>query len=158
MPDAGTKLVGRIGQQPDIPAFVMTKHREYFIELARLFVKNTSTFSMKVDIKAAWMVRMLEFGEYNPIHLHSNCRLSSIGFLKVPDNYDEAVRKDEYCGMLTFIGGPNMDFANGTLKIKPEVGVYYIFPWYLYHSVYPLGEGVEGERRSFSINYTVEEK
>jgi len=163
IPDAGAKLVGQVEVQPNIPPFIMNKHRKYFIELAREFIKRCQSNEIKADkskilIKEAWIVRMLDRGEFNPMHIHTNCKISSIGYLKIPENYEEAISKDEHCGRLNFIGGMPLDFASGMLQIYPQVGMYYIFPWYLYHAVCPLGEFPIGERRSFSINFTVKDK
>ena len=41
-------------------------------------------------------------------------------------------------------------FSTSTIKLRPKIGDFYIFPWYMYHQVYPFR--CKGERRSFSIN------
>ena len=41
-------------------------------------------------------------------------------------------------------------FSENSFSAKPTIGDYYIFPWYLYHMVYPFR--TKGERRSFSFN------
>ena len=39
--------------------------------------------------------------------------------------------------------------------IRPRIGDFYIFPSYMFHSVYPFK--TPGERRSFSMNLSVVE-
>ena len=47
-------------------------------------------------------------------------------------------------------------FSNNAVRMRPKVGDYYIFPWWMYHMVYPFK--TKGERRSFSFNVYGEPK
>ena len=75
-------------------------------------------------------------------------------FLKVPDciNNAKAVNSSEEPkdGRLEFISQMGDVFGNPSVLIKPKVGDLYIFPYNLFHTVYPFkGEGI---RRSLSFN------
>ena len=109
---------------------------------------------VELDIIAAWYVRQFE-NEYNPIHIHTNCTLSCVGYLKLPDGIEEEWEedyKDHYPsnGHINFVYGTHGQYTCSSFLIKPEVGDFYIFPSYLFHGVHPFY--TKGERRSFSMN------
>jgi hypothetical protein len=89
------------------------------------------------------------------MHVHTNCTLSCVGYLKLPEGIDEEWEedyKDHYPanGHINFIYGTDGLYTNSNFLVKPQVGDFYIFPSYLYHGVYPFY--TKGERRSFSMN------
>ena len=117
-------------------------------------------------IEGAWVNQMYKY-EYNPVHSHVNAMLSSVLFLKVPDldssnigngdvNKPNREKKD---GWISFVDC-NHQFCEEndcgdtkvarTKSIKPEPGMFYLFPASLLHTVYPFD--CEGERRSFAFN------
>ena len=115
----------------------------------------------KIGIASGWFVRQYD-GDFNPQHFHTGCQISTIGFLKLPDDID-AYWKEEDKDHNPF--GGYTDFRYGTIglncpnnmKIKPKVGEFYMFPNWLDHQVYPFRSkykkpDVKGERRSFSLN------
>ena len=113
-----------------------------------------STKQFNLDITNAWFVRQFE-NEYNPLHVHSNCTLSSVGYLSLPDGIEdewEEDYKDHYPanGHINFSYGTDGLYTCSNFLIKPQVGDFYIFPSYLFHCVYPFY--TKGERRSFSMN------
>jgi hypothetical protein len=158
-PDYGNDLVGRIEKQPVIfsESYInkgFLKYMDYFSKAAKAFLLSTNAVkpTVTVQIKTAWMIRMMHSDEYNPMHTHNHCQISSVGFLKMPDGYKEAVEKDEFCGRLDFVGGLPSGYSHNRLNIYPEVGDFYLFPANLPHGVSPLGK-LKGERRSFSVNF-----
>ena len=108
---------------------------------------------------ASWIVRQFK-NEYNPTHWH-NGHISGAGFLKVPKNLGGHLQKKpnkEYKGgNLQLIHGSRMFMSHSTITIKPEVGVFYFFPNYLMHTVFPFKDSNE-ERRSISFNANIDEE
>ena len=58
-------------------------------------------------------------------------------------------------GKIDFIYGNRGFLSNGNILAKPKVGDFYLFPNYLFHTVYPF-KGAE-ERRSVSFNAKIDE-
>jgi len=110
-----------------------------------------------LQIINGWFVRQYA-NEYNPMHIHTNCSISCVGYLAIPDKFQEECKedyKDHYPshGHIQFSNGsPNWLESSGFI-VKPSVGDFYIFPSKLLHTVYPFY--CEGERRSFSVNMEV---
>ena len=105
----------------------------------------------------SWIIRQFK-NEYNPIHWHSG-HVSGVGYLKVPENLGKSsqeIKGDNTNGCLELIHGSRMFLSQSKLTIKPEVGIFYLFPNYLMHSVYPFIDSDE-ERRSISFNAKVDE-
>jgi len=112
-----------------------------------------------VQIKSGWFIRQFE-GEYNPLHIHTGCTLSCVGYLKLPDGIDqewEADYKDHHPshGHIQFAHGTDTHYSFSNFMAKPKVGDFYIFPSYMFHCVYPFY--TKGERRSFSMNMVVQD-
>ena len=115
---------------------------------------------IKIDVISAWYIRSFA-GDYNPIHTHTNCQLTCVGFLKVPDLSKErkksgsnrVQKKYSPAGnleLLSSVGVNDSFFENDRISFTPKVGNWYLFPANLRHTVYPFR--CDGERRSFSIN------
>jgi len=97
-------------------------------------------------------------GEFNPAHIHTECDLSCVGYLKLPPEIDkewEEDYKDHYpCkGHIEFLHGQSGKMHTHTFLVKPSIGDFFVFPADLIHMVYPFES--EGERRSFSMNMAV---
>ena len=110
---------------------------------------------LEAELQSAWFVRSLA-GDYNPVHLHPDIHLSSVGYLKLPDweeemAMDAADHSGRTNGCLQFQHGSANFFVRNTYTVVPEVGDFYIFPAWLPHCAYPFRSA--GERRSFSINF-----
>jgi len=106
-------------------------------------------------LHSAWYVRSWA-GDYNPIHMHPSCHLTSVGFISLPDWESEmaADAADHFghtSGCLQLMSGHTDFFVQNTYTIKPKVGDFYLFPAWVPHCVYPFLS--PGERRSFSINF-----
>ena len=110
-----------------------------------------------IQVSAGWYVRQYA-GEYNPLHMHTRCSYSCVGYLSVPEKFEEESKedyKDHYPahGHLQFTNGPSASMDIVGFMVKPRVGDFFIFPSSLLHCVYPFY--CEGERRSFSVNFDV---
>ena len=93
-------------------------------------------------------------GDFNPLHHHPQCDLSCVGFLELPESYDQElatiIKHKRVAGYLQFVDGRPSFGSVSLWQVKPEVGDFYIFPSWLLHCVYPFrGMGI---RRSFSAN------
>ena len=104
---------------------------------------------------SAW-VNYMKAGDFNPPHIHFECRFSSVLFLQVP----EAIKKecDKFQGTsrgpgsLEFsYGQPSKDFID-VFSVFPKVGDMYIFPSTTLHSVYPF-KSKNVTRISVAANY-----
>lgn len=116
---------------------------------------NSRRYSL--DIKGGWFVRQYA-NEYNPLHIHTGCALSCVGYLKLPDGIEDEWEEDyrdhhPSHGHLQFAHGTDTHYSVSNFMVKPRVGDFYIFPSYMFHCVYPFRS--DGERRSFSMNLSI---
>ena len=113
---------------------------------------------IQVVINSMWIVE--QPGEYNPIHTHTNCDISSVMYLKAPNFLpsEKTERNDD--GTIYFIGSssPKTKLNTNSLKVKPTPGAFFIFPSHLQHTVYPYKTNDNFARRSVSFNASFEYK
>jgi hypothetical protein len=125
----------------------------------------------EVILKEEWMTRLNSMwinsqkdNEYFPIHYHTNpihhqtnCALSAVIYLKIPEYLPSRkfYNNIENDGAITFISNASRDpiWAKPNLQINPQVGDFFIMPATQRHQVYPFrtADG-KGERRSVSFN------
>ena len=115
---------------------------------------NTDEFDYGIQIMSGWFVRQFE-NEYNPIHVHTACKFSCVGYLKLPDGIEKEFEEDykdhhPSHGHIQFVHGTPSTNSCTNFVVKPKVGDFYLFPRDLFHCVYPFK--TKGERRSFSVN------
>ena len=175
--DWSHQLVGQVEQELLIPKPIINKWGKWFGTQVRAYVsgyfaqfevpeQNILTASkeqasqavnrIQTNVKSAWYIRSFA-GDYNPLHTHTDCELTCVGFLKVPDLSGER-RKTPHgrgpCGVLEILNNTgstdNLNYENDSIGFTPKVGNWYVFPANLRHAVYPFK--TDGERRSFSIN------
>ena len=96
----GNNLAGQIKDEPLMTPSLMKKHNltEFFGNMVREYVhqcnlqktpaqhhKNMENLknSILVTINSMWIVEQ-QAGEYNPLHVHTNCDISSVMYLKRP--------------------------------------------------------------------------
>ena len=85
-------------------------------------------------------------------------KISSVGYLAIP----EGMKKEQEQKLKGHAGGIEIQFGQcqlfsvNTVRVRPEVGDFFIFPWWMRHMVYPFK--TKGERRSFSFNTELERK
>ena len=163
--DCGKNLVGQIAEEPwisneDLDEIGALKYLEGMLYN---YVWNALTQDghqlelLEVSLDHAWIVSQYE-GEYNPVHFHTYCDLSSVLYLKVPPLDERSKNKElpEYKfsrdGMIEFIykTACPTGLEKGSLSFTPEPGKLVIFPSNLLHTVYPFRG--EGERRSIAFN------
>ena len=129
--------------------------KSFFITISQdpSFLENIKK-NISVDLKSMWIVEQ-QPGEYNPIHTHTQCDISAVMYLKVPEFLpsEKPDRGDD--GAIYFVGGTgitNDKLKMSSLKIKPKAGYFLIFPASLMHTVYPYKTNDNFARRSVSFN------
>ena len=167
--DHSNNLVGKLKQEFLIESDELDKHLPFFnnvigkyldTDLSRSFKSLAQGTGYGIEYKSAWIVRQFA-GEYNPAHIHTECSMSCVGYLKLPEKIEEEWEedyKDHYPanGHIEFLHGSSGKMHMHTLMVKPSVGDFFIFPADLIHMVYPFKS--EGERRSFSMNIEVHQQ
>tara|TARA_R110002167_G_C12637648_1_gene648102 strand:- start:421 stop:1299 length:879 start_codon:yes stop_codon:yes gene_type:complete len=163
--DWGTHLVGQVKEEPWVSNEVLKEHGvyDYLNGMIYNYVYNSlqkaghEVEKLEVHLDHMWVVSQYE-NEYNPIHFHTYCDLSSVMYLKAPP-FDDRTKngklpayKTQRDGMIEFVyktacpGG----LEKGSVSMPPEPGKLLIFPSNLLHTVYPF-QG-PGERRSIAFN------
>ena len=165
--DWSKSLAGRVEEEYLISDDVLIKHAKWFNAVsARYLFPAEKSFKenkgkIKVGIASGWYIRSFD-GDFNPLHFHNNCQISSLGFLKLPDDIEEYWKEEDkdhspYGGYTDFRYGTSGLNCINNMKVKPKVGDFYMFPHWLDHQVYPFRSkykkpDLKGERRSFSLN------
>ena len=165
--DWSDQLAGRVEEEYHITKDLLVKHAVWFNAVTsrylfpdeKAFQANKGQF--KVGISSGWYVRSFD-GDFNPAHFHTGCQISCLGFLKLPDDIAEYWKEEDkdhnpFGGYTDFRYGTIGLNCPNNMKVKPEVGNFYMFPNWLDHQVYPFRSkykkpDVKGERRSFSLN------
>jgi uncharacterized protein (TIGR02466 family) len=163
--DWGKNLVGQIAEEPwisneqleEIGALKYLEGMLYNYVWSALAADGHELEKLEVNLDHAWVVSQYE-NEYNPIHFHTYCDLSSVLYLKVPsfDDRSKEGKLPEYKfqrdGMIEFVykTACPTGMEKGSLSFMPEPGKLVIFPSNLLHTVYPFKGS--GERRSIAFN------
>lgn len=148
---------------------------EYYIEKEKLFEILVKYFDVykdfyyewyrkklsSVEISDSW-VNYMKKGDYNPPHIHLNCDLSSVLYLKVPselkkehNNYVGSI-EDGGPGSISFYHGEYRFLCIDQVKFLPEEGDFFVFPAFLRHSVSPFKSDVE--RISVAANFNIKQQ
>ena len=170
----GDNLAGQIADEPLIPHELMANYKigkegnvyGFLMDIVGKYIQHCmfqSATSLDADkikgkewmtqMKSCWIISQWE-SEYNPIHIHTECQMSTVMYLKIP-KFLPAVKPDrDDDGNIMFIGGAGVNSAltRNLLKWKPKVGDFFIFPAHLQHTVYPFRTDGDFERRSVSFN------
>ena len=154
--DYSKKLVGQVKQEFQLSKIFINKYLKNFINSSvKNYIKKGSNKNVKrIKFHNLWVVRQFK-NEYNPIHFHSG-DISGVGYLKVPNNITKGDKKIETHGTIDFIHGSKSFLNNSIFNHKPKVGDLILFPNYLMHTAYPFK--IDGERRSFSFNLSLDKK
>lgn len=163
--DWGKNLVGQIAEEPwisneqleEIGALKYLEGMLYNYVWNSLISDGHELEKLEINLDHAWIVSQYE-NEYNPIHFHTYCDLSSVLYLKVPsfDDRSKEGKLPEYKfqrdGMIEFVykTACPTGMEKGSLSFMPEPGKLVIFPSNLLHTVYPFKGS--GERRSIAFN------
>ena len=152
-----------------------TNFREVCLAVAKQYLlryNESSGNKVKGDrlpeMDEMWSVHSYE-GDYNPLHSHGTKSLMGVSittWTKVPKQIEEKGQlqpgqdlfnaSGAHDGYLNFNYGISDIRDSERLKfsaytpIKPEIGVLYVFPSWMQHSVYPFFG--EGERRTVAAN------
>jgi hypothetical protein len=170
-------LVGQIERElvVDLDILKQTGVLSFFMAALRSFVitcKCQMLPHMIDDIqREKWLVQLVQMwivsqqpNEYNPMHMHLGCTISSVMYLKVPKMLPSRKEsREEDDGSILFFGNSSRDItlSDPQLTIVPKVGDFYIFGAQQQHVVYPYRceEGQkETERRSISFNAIFDSK
>ena len=171
----GSQLVGQINNEPEVTLEIQEKFpefRQFCLNSVTQFVRNAMMQSLVGDnnegrideftkdeiltrITTMWFVNQKP-GEYNPAHVHTNCKVSSVMYLRKPSRQIRD-RKEHYKsdGMITFCNnsGTDLNFCNSQVSYNPEPGTMYIFPALQHHMVWPYrSEDPNDSRISLSFN------
>ena len=116
-------------------------------------IKDTTAMEWLTKMRSCWAISQWE-GEYNPIHIHTNCDISTVMYLKVPEFLPSIKPNLDHDGSIMFVGraGPTTHLNRNEIKWKPNVGDFFIFPAHMMHCVYPFKTEGRQERRSVSFN------
>lgn len=161
----GSNLAGQIKDEPLVPQEKLQESGVYQFLMDTVnhyvnhCVKQMKTSYHQDDekfytlMKSCWVVEQ-QSGEYNPIHVHTECAISAVMYLKVPKFLPSTKSERDDDGNITFIGQsqPSTRLTRGLVKIKPEVGDFFLFPAHLQHTVYPYKTEENYARRSVSFN------
>ena len=177
----GTQLVGQIDNEPEVTAELREKYPTWINfcnEAARNFAmtqtqtvfaaepKKWSNFlndELFTRINTMWFVKQKP-GEYNPIHIHTNCKISSIAYVKTPKQQVKD-RKEHYQtdGQVTFMNnsGTDMNFSASQCTFEPKAGDMYVFPALQHHMVWPYRSADPNDSRislSFNADFITKSK
>ena len=171
----GKELVGQVSDEPQVTFDLMKKHDNFMsfcnesvrnfvnVHMNQTYVGDNSGHAKKeiqgqkifTKINTMWFVNQKP-NEYNPIHVHTNCKISSVMYLKTPKKQIEG-RKNHHKsdGMITFTNNTGSDhrFTNNQMSFNPVPGDMYIFPAMQSHMVWPYrSEDPNDSRISLSFN------
>ena len=158
----GCNLAGQIEEEVKIHSQILKDNKLY--DLFNMYLKEYVKHCLDVsdesnnrvisEVSSMWFNEMKPGGEYNPVHFHTKCHVSSVLYLKIPKNRPKRniECKEDKDGAIDFIDrsvSPDL-LQKGMLSIQPQEGEMYIWPSSLLHCVYPfLGKEV---RRSIAWN------
>ena len=169
----GRQLVGQIDDEPEVTQDLQKKYplwTNFCIEAARNFAMTQTQTVMVAEpekwskflsdelltrINTMWFVKQKP-GEYNPVHIHTNCKISSIAYVKTPKQQVKD-RKEHYesDGRVTFMNnsGTDLNFSASQCTFEPKAGDMYVFPALQHHMVWPYRSAdPNDERVSISFN------
>ena len=162
------RLAGQIKDEPELTDEEMNSVgiKQIFLDIGHQYVHtilsdkhhidyNTDDYKIDMKFVSGWIVNQKE-NEYNPVHAHSNCSISSVLYLKVPEFKPRGYTgKKNIDGYIEFINS-TVDSSNlsaGSYLVKPEVGKLLMFPSTLLHTVYPFQGPDERRSLAFNLNY-----
>jgi len=173
----GKNLAGQIDTELLVEHNILEQTRvmDYFLNVVRQFVIICKCQSFPNSIKEVhqeeWLSQMSSMwiisqqpGEYNPMHVHTQCQISSVMYLKVPkmlpSKKEHRLSED---GSILFVSNSSRDIELNipSITFPPQVGDFYIFGSQQQHAVYPFRceEGQKDtERRSISFNASFQSK
>jgi uncharacterized protein (TIGR02466 family) len=162
------RLAGIIKDEPELTDEEMDSIgiKQIFLDIGQQYVStilfdnhhinyNPDDYKIDMEFVGGWIVNQKE-NEYNPVHAHSNCNISSVLYLKVPEFKPRGYTgKKNIDGYIEFINSTvdHSMLSAGTYLVKPEVGKLLMFPSTLLHTVYPFQGPDERRSLAFNLNY-----
>ncbi len=170
----GEHLAGQIKDELWVDHDILQKEElmGFFLDVARNYVIQATCQSEPLNrstiLAEEWYTQMLSMwiisqkdNEYNPCHVHTECALSAVMYLKIPEYLTPRKPHRDDDGAINFTGPAGKDprWGNPTMTLQPQVGDFFIFPASQQHWVYPFRtpDG-KGERRSVSFNVVFSSK
>ena len=158
--DAVTSLAANIKEEFFINKMkFMEITKNYYPSYIKKFEEYYDTGVPNLNLDSDW-VNFMKSGESNPPHIHVNCNLSSVWFLKIPDKLKKENLKYKGTvvgggpGSICFMHGAFSPMAIDEVRHFPEEGDFFIFPYNVKHYVSPfLSKCV---RISVAANYTID--
>ena len=165
----GHNLAGQIATEPLIDHNILDdKTMDYFKGMVREFVirckcqmsppisDKIRQEKISVEMVRLWAISQKP-NEYNPVHFHKNCNISSVMYIKIPKMLPSRKKHRSDDGAIVFLGNCSRenDLAMPSVEIPPQVGDFFIFGANQQHAVYPFrcAKGEKNiERRSISFN------
>ena len=94
--DWSPHLVGKVKHELRVPENLRKKYDGYFEALVDAYVKKVTDNPEGRPFKlgTAWYVRQFQ-NDFNPIHIHTYCSLSSVGYLKLPKGIEKEFKSEE---------------------------------------------------------------
>ena len=120
-------------------------------------VKDIAKEKFQAKFNSMWMISQKD-NEYNPMHVHTNCDVSAVFYLKIPEYLPGRKEHINPDGSIVFINNTGTDtrYSNSIAPFWPIVGDMFIFGGKQLHGVYPFRtKDGKGERRSVSFNASV---
>ena len=164
----GHNLAGQIKDELWVDHEILERENimGFFLDVVRNYVIQAfcqmEPFEKQKHLEEEWYTQMLSMwvisqkdNEYNPCHIHTDCAMSSVMYLKVPEFLPSTKPDRDDDGCIVFIGSaaPENRFTRQQLKVKPVPGDFFMFPAHQIHAVYPFRtKDGKGERRSVSFN------
>ena len=124
-------------------------------------IKKIQSGKFTSHISSMWFVNQKPL-EYNPAHVHSNCSISAVAYLKTPKNKLKSKKEFfETDGKISFINNAGADsrWSVPILNLEPKEQDIYIFPALQTHMVYPYkSTNPEDIRVSVSFNADIQKE
>jgi len=157
--DLRKDLAGHIKEEYSIDGYNFSEIISPYLNDYQNTFKHWYGVNLKsLEVTSTW-VNFMKPGEFNPPHIHTECDLSCVIYLDIPNELKE--ENKQYLGTL-YKGGPgSISFTYGEdnenaitmINIFPEKGDFFIFPRKLKHFVFPFKSDVE--RISVSSNFNI---
>ena len=153
-------LVGRIVEENRVDNILTDDIKSAFENMFKIYMMHNGgpghdEKSYTMNPNKAWINEMRAH-EYNPMHCHfgdTDMGLTSVLMLKRPSTYgnEHSNAFGKLNGHLHIISGNAEPFAKPVTALDLQVGDFCIFPFSLYHAVYPFN-GTDEVRRTLSYN------
>jgi len=110
----------------------------------------------QIRVISSW-VNYMQPGDYNPVHVHSQCDFSSVLYIDIPKKLQTEMKEHQSTaagpGAITFLYGEDSSYTTTVIQKRPVTGEIYIFPYLLRHMVSPHKS--KCERVSVGINFAI---